>query len=116
MNYLKKMEKLGNNALLIAIIVVFITGLMIPDQNKSESEVLQDKRSIKVEVHTQPIVQPSPGRHLTDEEIRELREDNPEYIIKTPGRIVLSRKELFEQQMEDYIEENHDELLDKYKD
>jgi len=53
--------------------------------------------------------------YLTDEEIRLMRENNPEYIIKVPGRQIKNRRQISEQQIEDYIEE-HPELLDEFKD
>jgi len=52
----------------------------------------------------------------TDEQVRELRRNNPEYIVKVPGRQIKNQRQLTEQQIEDYVEEHHDELLDRYRD
>lgn len=51
----------------------------------------------------------------TDEQIRLMREQNPEYIIKAPGRQIRNRRQISEQEIEDYLEE-HPEALDEYRD
>lgn len=52
----------------------------------------------------------------TDEEVRELRRNNPELIIRAPGRIILNERQLHEKYIEEYIEDNYDDILDKYQD
>lgn len=52
---------------------------------------------------------------VDDDMIRHLRENNPDKIIRVPGRYVPTSKELFEEKLEDYIDEHHDELLERYK-
>lgn len=59
--------------------------------------------------------------NYSDEEIRMIREkasfeSEGRYYIKTPGRYVPSYQEEFEQRMEQYIEDNFDEILDEYGD
>lgn len=53
--------------------------------------------------------------YINDEQVRTLRENNPEYIIKIPGRQIKNRRDLHEQYIEDYIESNP-EVLDEYRD
>jgi hypothetical protein len=52
----------------------------------------------------------------TDDQVRQMREDNPELIIKVPGRIIKSRKDMTNEQIEEYIEDNLEEILDRYED
>lgn len=48
----------------------------------------------------------------SDSEIRDLRNNNPNYIIRNnTGAKVLSTEEM----IEDYIEENHEYILDEYE-
>lgn len=42
----------------------------------------------------------------TDDEIRALRDENPDYIIKVPGRIIESKEEEFERAIEEYLEDH----------
>jgi len=51
-------------------------------------------------------------RPFSDEEIRELRNDNPEYIIRTPGRIVRSSRDQFRYDFEEYYGYEIEELED----
>ena len=51
--------------------------------------------------------------YYSDEEIREMRNQNPNFIIKVPGRRIISREAQFEEDLEEYIEENPD-LLENY--
>lgn len=54
--------------------------------------------------------------NYTDEEIRQMRRDNPNKIIKHKQRYVPSDKELFEEKMERYIDDHHDEIIERYRD
>jgi len=54
-------------------------------------------------------------RYYTDDEVREMRNQHPEYIIKVQGRIIKSQEELFEERLEEYLDENPD-ALDEYRD
>lgn len=60
-------------------------------------------------------------KNYSDEEIRILRENldfesGGRYYYKTPGRHVPTYEEEFEQRLEDYIDDNYEELIDKYRD
>jgi hypothetical protein len=52
----------------------------------------------------------------TDEDIRVMRENNPDKIIKVPGRRILSREQLMDERIEEYMEEHMDEYIDKNQD
>ena len=52
----------------------------------------------------------------TDLEIRKLRQDNPDLIIKAPGRVILSEDQEFKKRVEQYIEDHHDEIIEQYRD
>jgi len=52
--------------------------------------------------------------YYTDEEIRAIRDANPGYIIKVPGRRILSKEAEFEERIEEYLENNPD-ALDEYR-
>ena len=116
-------ENIGNDdkyGCMLAIIALL--ALIIFMQFLDDEEVIQHK-----------VEPPPPGvkgmnyqsttknsyHYYTDEEIRDMREANPSYIIKAPGRIIKSRSELFEDSIEEYLENNPEELeeyIDKYKD
>lgn len=52
---------------------------------------------------------------LTDQQIRELRKNDPSHIYQTSGRIpVLSEDEEFNRRAEQYIEDNYEEILDEH--
>jgi hypothetical protein len=54
--------------------------------------------------------------YQSDQQVRDLRYNNPEYIFKVPGMIIKSDKDLFEERADEYIEENYEEILEEYKD
>lgn len=52
----------------------------------------------------------------SDQQVRDLRSNNTEYIFKVPGRQIKSEQDIFEERMEEYIEDHHEEILEEYKD
>lgn len=52
----------------------------------------------------------------TDQQIRDMREANPHLIIKVPGRVIRNERRLHEDYIERYIEDNIDDILDRYSD
>jgi hypothetical protein len=54
-------------------------------------------------------------RYYTDDDIRLMRNQNSNLIIRVPGRIIPSSEELFEDKMEEYLLDNP-ELLEDFID
>ena len=53
-------------------------------------------------------------KELTDQEIRDLRFNDKNHIYKVEGRIIKSNKEITDEAIEEYIEENIDDIIDRY--
>jgi hypothetical protein len=114
-------SEIKQNKIIIALALLLLLANIILYHlvNKSEKDV------VPVEVK-QPEINNTRGYNFekgkgyipyqSDQQVRDLRYNNPEYIFKVPGMIIKSDKDLFEERAEEYIEENYDEILEEYKD
>jgi hypothetical protein len=115
---------LKNSRLLaIACIVAFLStsihshkSKVIPtttlDNDKSSKKIVEQFVWEKINP-----VQPIIYREVpTDQEIRDLRRANPELIIKVNGRVIPNERQLINNYIESYLEDNIDHYIDKYKD
>lgn len=70
---------------------------------------------INIDFGHRPPEQERELQFIQDQRIRELRKRDPDHIYQVQGRIIRSEEDEFERRMEDYIEDNHDEIMDKYR-
>lgn len=114
-----------DNTLVSAFFILIIFGGLVflnDHKDKKEQEArqrYQDSISIPApmkEVRGYDYIHGLYVPYPSDQEIRELRKNNPEYIIRAPGRNIKSEKEIFEERMEQYIEDHHDEIIERYRD
>lgn len=102
------------NFILIFIILILLSLYIKVDRQNSE---LRDREVIPRES------KPSRGYdykenkyiELSDEEIRNLRMNNPEYVIEKTGKIILSEEQEFEKNMDEYLKHNP-EVIQEWKD
>jgi hypothetical protein len=115
------MKKFENVLIIFAVSTILTLAAVLSINEERDKKV----RAIKVDTIMIPdAVKSSRGYDYekkdyiwyTDEEIRTMRRENPRQIIRAPGRYVPSDQELFEERMEQYIEDNHDEIIERYKD
>lgn len=89
-----------------------LDSLMTPGPGNEPSRGFDYQTNQYIKYNKEPVTK----RSFTDEEIRQLRAEHPEYIIKLRDRNVPSAKHDFEDKMEEYIEDNHDEIIERYRD
>lgn len=113
-----------SDLLIMIFIIMFIMGTSMyfsKNQVKSEKEQIQPTEVVEQREYRIPIIDKGNYQpELSDGDIRELRKNNPEYIIKEKGRTVKSEQMIFEQRVKDYIDRNSDQIYedlhDKYRD
>ena len=78
---------------------------------------LQKCKDVRISIDFGHRATPQQARAVyTDEQIRRLRKSDLDHIYQTKGRYRTTSDEVFDQRVEDYIDDNIDEIMDKHRD
>lgn len=108
-----------SNIIILAWAIVMVV-LLNPKEEPAQkhSDEYQPNVGSKEKIYYDHKLDNAGGAYIPDYpdyDIQIARENNPSVIIKpNNGRIVKSRKQEFEDRMEDYIDEHHEEIIENY--
>lgn len=112
---------------LVIIIMVSTCNNKVEEDNSSELKInskidsleraLQECKDVRISIDFGHEATPEQARAIyTDEQIRRLRKSDLDHIYQTKGRYRTTDDEVFDQRVEDYIDDNIDEIIDKHRD